>query len=435
MTELFLEYENEYGNSERARVAGDRCVVGRHSASDICIPDDRLSRSHLNIERVEDVYLASDAGSSNGTTLNGRALREPTVLRDGDVLELGGLRASVILSSREEKAEPVFEAAPEPAAETDRPNMDEAAPPAPSPSAAASGSSASMLLWIMIPVFGLVFIVFAAGIVYLIVSQPTAAVAKKQNTDFPEDEFDPDNDNKKPANKSESGNSGSGNSSGPSGSNTSTGGGNSSGSNTAPTANLSATAKIEQNGGTFLRRIAQNDPRAFLTTEQAGKLSSKVKQFSSSSAVADNLNSARKSSSQIKALAESRNLKPEFLAIAAIAKLGSSRGDVLQTAQGMTDTLDKLTTQLGNELADDSLLVIAAYSQGAAGDTMKMRNMLQDLANKSPDSSRAIRTIWFLQKNGKITQAEYENALNFLAIGTISQNPKDFGVSAEALTF
>jgi hypothetical protein len=61
--------------------------------------------------------------------------------------------------------------------------------------------------------------------------------------------------------------------------------------------------------------------------------------------------------------------------------------------------------------------------------------MLQDLANKFPESPRAIRTIWFLQKNGKITQSEFDGALNFLAVGTISQNPKEFGVNAEALTF
>src|SRR5688572_384834 len=118
----------------------------------------------------------------------------------------------------------------------------------------------------------------------------------------------------------------------------------------------------------------------------------------------------------------------------AVAKLGGNRGDVVQAAQGMADVLDKLSVQLGNEFGEDSLLIIAAYGQGAAGDTMKMRNMLQDLANKFPESSRAIRTIWFLQKNGKITQSEFDSALSFLAIGTISQNPKEFGVNAEALT-
>ena len=65
---------------------------------------------------------------------------------------------------------------------------------------------------------------------------------------------------------------------------------------------------------------------------------------------------------------------------------------------------------------------------------MKMRNMLQDIATKSSESPRTIRSIWFLEKEGKITKTEFEKALTFLAIGTITQNPKAYGVNAEALT-
>ena len=171
-----------------------------------------------------------------------------------------------------------------------------------------------------------------------------------------------------------------------------------------------------------------------MTTEQAKRVNARIKQVAGSSAVADNINSARKNAAQIKALAQSKNLKPQLLAVAAIAKLGTSRGDVLQAASSMADVLDKLNTQIGSELADDSLLLIAAFDQGASGDFLKLRNMLQDIATKSQESSRAIRSIWFLEKNGKITGPEFDRALTFLAIGTITQNPKDFGVNAEALT-
>jgi len=425
MIELFLEYKNDKGEEKRELVSGERCVVGRHSECDICIPDGRLSRKHLKIDRFADVFVVSDAGSSNGTFLNGEPLKDPVGLKKGDILELGGLKLNVVFESDEPEAAP---------------------PPAPEPEAADAGNgvsvasqpvaagNASMLLWILVPVFGLIFLVFAGVVIYFVARGPTTTIAKKQDTPNTDDDFDSDDDGKKGTNNPGSSNSGPGTTSSPSGTNTSTNGDISSGTNTTQPGKLSETAKIEQNGGAFLRRIAANDPRAFLTTEQAAKLSSKVKQFSGSSAFADNLNSARKNSSQIKTLAESKNLKPQFLAIAAVAKLANNRGDVLQTAQGMTDILDKLSTHLGNELADDTLLVIAAYGQGTAGEFLKMRNMLQDLANKSPASTREIRTIWFLQKNGKITQAEFENALNFLAVGTISQNPKDFGVNTEPLT-
>jgi hypothetical protein len=61
--------------------------------------------------------------------------------------------------------------------------------------------------------------------------------------------------------------------------------------------------------------------------------------------------------------------------------------------------------------------------------------MLQSLTDKFPESSRRIRTIWFLKENGRITDSQFEFALRFLAVGTISQNPADFGVNAEAVRF
>jgi hypothetical protein len=170
-----------------------------------------------------------------------------------------------------------------------------------------------------------------------------------------------------------------------------------------------------------------------VTGEQAKLVEAKVKQFSGSSVLADNIKSAKRGASEVRNLAASKNIKPQLLACAALAKLGATRGDVVQTARAMADTLDRLNTQIGSELADDAVLLIAAYDQGEAGDFMRMRNMLQDLATKSPESSRAIRSIWFLHKNGKITDGEFDMALRFLAIGTISQNPADFGVNAEAL--
>jgi hypothetical protein len=180
--------------------------------------------------------------------------------------------------------------------------------------------------------------------------------------------------------------------------------------------------------------MAVNEPNAFLTGEQAQIVSGVIKQIGNSSAVAENINSARRNSTQLTSLASSKGLRPQLLATAALAKLGTSRGDVLKTAQEMAGTLDKLGQILSGELANESLLTIAAYDQGEAGDFMKMRNMLQDLAGKTAESPRTMRTIWFLHKNGKITDSEYNFALRFLAIGTITQNPKDFGVNAEALT-
>lgn len=417
MIQLWLKFKNEKNEEVRKLVDADKFIVGRHSASNLSIPDSRLSREHVKIERFGDFFVISDLGSSNGTKLNEKDLSDPVAIRDGDVLSLGGVEVKVIAESDEPQPE-----APEPNAEA--PESAQNAAAASSAPAEAGNNNLKIGLLLTIPILGIFILIFAGGLIYMLSGNSKKDVVQtSDDAVISEDEFEEDDaTTKTPAV----------NARGTSSTNPATPQPQTESDSVLPQP-PSETAKVEQNGAVFLRRIAQNDPKAFLTTDQAQRVNARVKQLGGSSALADNINSARKNAERIKSLASAKNLKPQFLAVAAISKLGNSRGDVVQTATAMSEVLDKLGTQIGNEFAEDNLLMIAAYDQGVAGDTMKMRNMLQDLSNKFPESTRAIRTIWFLQKNGKITQAEFDQALNFLAVGTITQNPQEFGVNAEAL--
>ena len=52
------------------------------------VPDRRMSASHAQISKVMGRWVIEDAGSKNGTFVNG-APRQRVVLTDGDLLELG----------------------------------------------------------------------------------------------------------------------------------------------------------------------------------------------------------------------------------------------------------------------------------------------------------------------------------------------------------
>lgn len=437
MTELRLKFNDADGSEKHAAVTGMKFVIGRHSASDLSIPDGRLSREHVKIERIGENFAASDLNSSNGTTLNGEKLEAPAKLKNGDTLVLGGgVKVSVEILSNAELADPQpDEPTPEnPAAEPELVLAAGVAPSGAVPRSAAAPAPGGIpkSIFLIAPLLGIIILVLIGGLIYLLSSKKQPVVA--QNEDDFEYSVERSRDDDLSANKKED-DSGPKNAEPSPASSTPANSGNVTADTHAPPPQATGeTAKIESSGAAFLRRIAQNDPKAFLTSEQAKRLNAKVKQLGGSSAIADNINSAKKNAAKISSIASAKNLKPQFLAVAALTKLGNSRGDVVQTAASVAEIYDKLATQIGSELADDSLLMVAAYDQGAAGDNMKLRNMLQDLANKSPDSARSIRSIWFLEKNGKITQGEFERALTFLAIGTITQNPKDFGVNAEALT-
>lgn len=432
MPEIWLKYIDENGEHQRFLVESERFVVGRHSANDLCISSEKISREHLEIERRDERFVAIDCNSSNGTTLNGEKLIEPTFLRSGDKLNLGGgLEIEIEIVSRESEprfAAPVYSGASA-TGETGLPAAANISTVSKTNNDS-DGGGIPMSFFYLAPLFGLGILLFLGAIVYVSSGGNKTKIAESENdiivsrdTDVSEDESETNvRVEKSPRPTIEK-----------SGSSNST-------SNSMPTPddsptakNLPDTVKIEQNSTAFLRRIAQNDPKAFLTSERAQIVDAKIKQLRGSSALADNIKSAKAGAAQIQALATAKNMKPQFLAVAALTKLGDNRGNVLQAAQSMTDILEKLDTHIGSELADDSLLVIAAYEQGAAGEFLKMRNMLQQLSNQFPESSRTIRSVWFLHKNGKISNAQFDFAVRFLAIGTITQNPKDFNVNAEEL--
>ncbi|HEX8107413.1 MAG TPA: sigma 54-interacting transcriptional regulator [Kofleriaceae bacterium] len=66
----------------RALVAGD------DGAQVLEVPDPRMSGTHARIMRIAGTFTLQDAGSTNGTLVNGEPIATH-VLRDGDVLELG----------------------------------------------------------------------------------------------------------------------------------------------------------------------------------------------------------------------------------------------------------------------------------------------------------------------------------------------------------
>ena len=65
--------------------------LGRHPDSEISLDDITVSRRHAEIERTTDGYVASDAGSLNGTYVNQERI-DTMVLRHGDELQIGKFR-------------------------------------------------------------------------------------------------------------------------------------------------------------------------------------------------------------------------------------------------------------------------------------------------------------------------------------------------------
>jgi predicted component of type VI protein secretion system len=79
-------------------LAGERTVVGRSPDADLTLDDEAVSWNHLEIEARDQVLMATDLDSRNGTALNGEPLDRPRRLRDGDTLIVGGHRLEISTS-------------------------------------------------------------------------------------------------------------------------------------------------------------------------------------------------------------------------------------------------------------------------------------------------------------------------------------------------
>lgn len=74
--------------TDRARVT-EELRVGRGEGADWVVDDDRVSGLHFRVRRFGDALLVQDAGSRNGTFVNGQPLEEPRAVPWGTVIRAG----------------------------------------------------------------------------------------------------------------------------------------------------------------------------------------------------------------------------------------------------------------------------------------------------------------------------------------------------------
>ena len=80
------------GKTSTLALDRDRFTLGRASTNELCYPDDAgLSRQHLALERVGDLWSVRDLGSKNGTFVNGARISAPHTLGPNDRVTAGHL--------------------------------------------------------------------------------------------------------------------------------------------------------------------------------------------------------------------------------------------------------------------------------------------------------------------------------------------------------
>jgi pSer/pThr/pTyr-binding forkhead associated (FHA) protein len=74
-------------------------TLGRNAANTIVVPDAFASAEHAIVSWRGGQWWLEDAGSRNGTRLNGEAVTAPTVLSAGDVISIGQVKFKFQISN------------------------------------------------------------------------------------------------------------------------------------------------------------------------------------------------------------------------------------------------------------------------------------------------------------------------------------------------
>jgi pSer/pThr/pTyr-binding forkhead associated (FHA) protein len=76
----------------RIDVPPGELTLGRSAPSNVLLDSPLVSHLHARLERTPDHLVVSDLASSNGTFVNGKLIREPVEVVDGDTLSIAGSR-------------------------------------------------------------------------------------------------------------------------------------------------------------------------------------------------------------------------------------------------------------------------------------------------------------------------------------------------------
>lgn len=416
-TRLRLTLPTSLGSKE-VEVDKKRFSIGRTPENDLVVDDSSLSRRHALIEDYDGVFNLSDCGSSNGTFINGQSVTSVAALHDWDVLTFGGVGDIVVRVGDESRP-------------TESPGQSTGANAIAPPkySATAISHNANHLTsrearsWLSAPVIAAsaaVLILVIAGLVLLISKAGSSSsrttkpgIARKQQRVSESDNNNQERNSPTPTETT----------SDPI--NTNVG---SNGPDDAGSADLSA---IEAAASKVLNGISK-DTHPVLTEKPLMEINAQIQRYRNSpSSLRDELRAMKRDILQVSAAAKSNGIRAPMAVYATLAQIDKDgRGDPVQVAGQLCPALAKMRRIFGDELANDSLLTVAALEEGPS---LQLR--ITRLAGRVNDSPTTIRSVWYLHEHQVISNVTYDFILRFMAIGVISQDPQKFGITAEPLTF
>lgn len=190
--------------------------------------------------------------------------------------------------------------------------------------------------------------------------------------------------------------------------------------------------RIEEDAKQVLRRISRdNKPYSF--SESAVKdIQARVSELSRSPFVSGSLLTLQSETASIGSKASKEGLQPSLVILLALALTkGGQSGNCLNAATRALPLLASLNKTFGSIDADSSLILIAAYREGAG--TNRSHPLLRRM-NRVVNNPLTERNVWYLHEQDVLANNAYDLVVDTIAYGVIARNPRQFGLDNDPLS-
>ena len=415
--EITLEFDDG-GAKRRVVIHSKRFTIGRSPENDLSIDSSSLSRRHAMIENFEGIAQISDCGSQNGTEVNGRLISAGAVLHDGDVVRLGG-DCEVVVQINTGVEQPNLHWPPRSDVVSGVGQSTPFVPPVRQEPRKAASVTDSLFSVPLMAGAGVVLIFLVIGLVVLVPKLGNSP--KRREPQAKSSELITDNPpqvvNTDPAITPEPGASRDA----------------SAGKSSGESAGAVPTDMVEMAATQVMHRVSSDDKSYSFSEKALRDIQRKVAEYRGNPSLVASLGTLQRTSPALASMARQQGLEPGLLIYAALAETDGGRaGDPGATARTILPEILGLRATFGTNDADSSLILIAAYKMGGGG---KKSHPLLPIMRRAVKKPLTQRNIWFLHDSGGIGPDTYDFVIKFLAMGVISQAPRQFGIAADPLSF
>ncbi|HMF57068.1 MAG TPA: FHA domain-containing protein [Pyrinomonadaceae bacterium] len=428
------------GDAREVVVDSMRFTIGRSPDNDLVVEDTNLSRRHALIECFDGIMEISDCGSRNGTELNSVAVTGGAVLNDGDVITLGGSTEITVRVGAKREAESrakgsVAAAAVSVSGQKAKParkiakrakgkkGAASASVPPPRIGRIEDSEWASSQGWLSAPVIAacsvIVILLFAVALLIFTHRSGTdpQRVERRPRTTGSESTAGQTVNEENPNSQQSTPDNGASN------------------DNASTPGSSASMDQVESAAGQVMLRISSDD-RAYSFSEKAlHDISQRIEEYRALQSTRDAILAMQRGGNAVATQARREGLEPGLVVYTGLLMTdgGRSGRDPVAAAREMIPNLLALRATFGSGDADSSLIVLAAYKEGGVG--TKQSHPLLERMRRLVRNPLVQRNIWYLHERGGLGDDAYNFVVRFIALGAIAQNPRQFGVAADPLTF